>query len=57
VVVAAGRHEVERINNPHGKEGTPWLVLKGTMIGAAETWWKMQERRRRIEIEDLNGKA
>ncbi|MCX6713088.1 MAG: hypothetical protein NTY66_02690 [Candidatus Vogelbacteria bacterium] len=40
VVIPAGRHEVERITNPLGYLDAPWLVLKGTMIGASEGSWR-----------------
>ena len=35
VTVPAGRHEMERIANPFGHPA-PWLVMKGTQIGATE---------------------
>lgn len=37
--IPPGRHEVERIDNPLG-HNAPWLVLKGTLIGAAEGFWR-----------------
>ncbi len=37
--IPAGRHEVERIPNPHGHDGF-WLALKGTQIGASEGSWR-----------------
>lgn len=40
VIITAGRHEVERIQNPFGHEDAPWLVLKGTKIGATEGFWR-----------------
>ena len=42
-VVSAGRHEIERINNPLGHNNAPWLVLKGTRIGQAEKAWRQSE--------------
>lgn len=33
--IQAGRHEMERIENPAG-HAAKWLVLKGTKIGATE---------------------
>jgi hypothetical protein len=44
-VIKAGRYEVERIPNPLGHKGTFWLVLKGTLIGATEGWWRDWGRR------------
>lgn len=37
--ITAGRHEVERIRNPHGFD-CYILVLKGTLIGATEASWR-----------------
>lgn len=37
-VLQPGRHKLERIPNPFGREDT-WLVLKGTLIGFAEEAW------------------
>jgi hypothetical protein len=31
---------VERIPNPYYDNGTFWLVLKGTMVGASEGSWR-----------------
>ena len=42
VVIPIGRHEVERIENPHGYTA-PWLVLKGTKIGGTEGFWRQFE--------------
>jgi hypothetical protein len=39
-VIPKGVHEVERIPNPLGHPGAPWLVLKGTLIGATEGSWR-----------------
>jgi hypothetical protein len=39
-IVHAGRHEVERVPNPFGHKEAPWLVLKGTLIGATEAFWR-----------------
>jgi hypothetical protein len=39
-LIPAGRHEVERIQNPYGHLDAPWLVLKGTKIGATESSWR-----------------
>ena len=36
VVVKAGNHEVELIDNPFGFKNAPWIVLKGTKIGRTE---------------------
>lgn len=36
--VGKGCHEVERVENPFIRGGPPWLVLKGTRIGAAESY-------------------
>ena len=40
VQIAPGAHEVERIDNPFVPGGEPWLVLKGSRIGAAESYLK-----------------
>ena len=37
--ITAGRHEIERIDNPLGYDA-PWLVLKGTKLGQAEGAWR-----------------
>lgn len=37
IEVQTGSHEVERIDNPFISGGEPWLVLKGSRIGAAES--------------------
>lgn len=37
--IPIGKHEMERIPNPLGYPN-PWLVLKGTKIGQAETTWR-----------------
>lgn len=37
--IPPGRHEVERIPNPYG-HASPWIVLKGTTIGACEGFWR-----------------
>ncbi len=39
IIIPAGRHEIERVPNPYGHPA-PWLVLKGTLIGAAEGSWR-----------------
>lgn len=39
-IIPAGRHELERIPNPCGYPDAPWLVLKGTKIGATEMSWR-----------------
>jgi len=44
-IIPAGRHEIERVPNPDGKINTPWLVLKGTLIGASEPFWRSLEGR------------
>lgn len=38
VQIGPGAHEVERIENPFVPGGEPWLVLKGSRIGAAEAY-------------------
>jgi hypothetical protein len=38
VEVIAGSHEIERVENPFMRGGEPWLVLKGSRIGAAESY-------------------
>ncbi len=38
--ISIGRHEMERIPNPLGHKDAPWLVLKGTLIGATEGSWR-----------------
>jgi len=38
-VIPKGVHEIERIPNPSINNGTNWLVLKGTKIGASEGSW------------------
>lgn len=38
--IPSGQHEVERIDNPLGYPDAPWLVLKGTLIGATEGFWR-----------------
>lgn len=38
-VVAAGKYAVERIANPFGFTNHPWIVLRGTKIGAPEAFW------------------
>ena len=43
VTIPPGRHEVERIDSPSGDPGTPWIVLVGTLIGAAEDSWRRWE--------------
>lgn len=40
VRIPAGKHAVERIPNPFIPDGEPWLVLRGTKIGASEAYWK-----------------
>jgi len=37
--IPEGTHEIERIPGPVTGEGF-WLVLKGTLIGAAEGFWR-----------------
>ena len=39
VLLASGRYEVVRIPNPYGHKD-PWLLVKGTTMGAAEGWWR-----------------
>lgn len=39
--IVPGTHEFVRIRNPYGYPGNSgWFVLKGTMIGAPEQYWK-----------------
>jgi hypothetical protein len=38
IEMQSGSHEVERIENPFIPGGEPWLVLKGSRIGAAESY-------------------
>lgn len=40
VVIPAGRHEIERVPHPFGRKNVFWLVLKGTLTGAAEGSWR-----------------
>jgi hypothetical protein len=40
VLITPGAHAVERIDNPFVPGGEPWLVLKGSRIGAAEAYLK-----------------
>jgi RimJ/RimL family protein N-acetyltransferase len=41
-IISIGIHEVERIPNPYGYSGY-WIVLKGTLIGASEGFWRQWE--------------
>lgn len=41
-LIPAGKHEVERIVIP-ARGNVPWLVLRGTRIGAAEAYWLDQK--------------
>lgn len=43
--ISVGRHEIERVPNPAGHPAN-WLVLKGTLIGAAEDSWRQWENGR-----------
>jgi hypothetical protein len=38
-IMPPGRHRFVRVQNPFGHDA-PWLVLKGTLIGAAEGFWR-----------------
>lgn len=38
-IIPEGKHEVERIPSPIGGDSS-WLVLKGTLIGLAESAWR-----------------
>jgi hypothetical protein len=40
VVVSAGTYSLVRIKNPFRASGEPWLVIKGSMVGAAESHWR-----------------
>ena len=42
VIIPMGEHEIERIPNPRGYPGF-WLVLKSTLIGASEGFWRQWE--------------
>lgn len=39
ILIPAGWYEVERVKNPYSPKGH-WLVVKGTMCGAAEGSWR-----------------
>lgn len=39
IIVPEGRYPLERIDNPFGHL-EPWLVIKGTEIGMAESFWR-----------------
>ena len=43
VTIPEGRHEIEGVGNPFGDK-TKWLVLKGTLIGGAEDFWRVCQR-------------
>ncbi len=51
--IPPGRHEIERIPNPLGLGGF-WLVLKGTLIGAAENSWRQWIREKGDNEGDRN---
>jgi hypothetical protein len=38
--VIRGTYELERTTNPFGYTQNPWLMIKGTMIGAPEMYWR-----------------
>ena len=38
VQLKVGVYEVERVANPFARGGEPWLVLRGSRIGAAESY-------------------
>ncbi len=38
--VGPGILHLQRIENPFGHAGAPWLVLSGTRIGATEAYWR-----------------
>jgi len=42
IKIRAGIYEIERISNPLFHNGKSWLVLKGTMIGASECYWRQR---------------
>jgi len=46
----AGKHELVEIQNPYGHQET-WLVVKGTMIGAAKRWWKQLFDNKLFQVE------
>lgn len=48
--IPAGIHEIERIPNPFGYKA-PWLVLKGTKIGASEGSWRQWAPGQKVEQE------
>ena len=39
VELKRGSYELERIENPFVPGGEPWLVLRGSRVGAAEGYW------------------
>jgi len=55
VVLGAGEHEVERIENPLGFKNAPWIVLKGTKIGRTEA--SLRDWRRLAKIECVNSRS
>lgn len=38
--VMGGVYELERAPNPYGFTQNPWLMIKGTLIGAPEPYWR-----------------
>lgn len=39
-LLQAGLFEVERVPNPRIPGGPDWLVIKGTLTGATEEFWR-----------------
>lgn len=56
VTIPSGRYAAERINNPLHASGTPWLVIKGTKIGANECFFRRMDEKNfdsfRISVEE-----
>ncbi len=40
VALPPGQYAIERIDNPYGFTNSPWLVLRGTKVGANEEYWR-----------------
>ena len=51
VTILMGRYEIERIPNPLFNNGTFWLVLKGTLVGATEGSWRQWEKGQVVDKE------
>lgn len=50
IEVQPGSHEVERIENPFIDGGDPWLVLRGSRIGAAESYLRRKISTGEVQI-------